>query len=72
MSTDPNIYIEVDAQAVVVRWTHRAPDGEHVFATLEEAKARVLVPAIAEQKAWAQCVRNIRALTPDDIAPSWG
>jgi hypothetical protein len=67
----PNVHIEVDAHAVNVRWTDKDPDGEHVFATLEEAKARAMRAAITERDAWAQCVRDARALTTADIAPSW-
>jgi hypothetical protein len=67
----PNVHIEVDAHAVNVRWTDKEPDGEHVFATLEEAKARAIRTAITERNAWMQCVRDAQALTMDDIAPSW-
>lgn len=66
-----NIWIEIDGGAVNAHWTTAAPDGERIFATLAEAKARVLGPAVSEREAWAQCVRDIRAFTKTDIAPAW-
>jgi hypothetical protein len=67
-----NIRIELDAGAFNARWTNEDPDGEFVFTTLKEAKARALNGAIAERDAWAQCVRDIRTFSLDEIAPSWG
>lgn len=66
-----NIRIDVDAAAINMRWTNADPDGEFVFATLQEAKARALSAAIPERDAWASCVREIRSFTLDKIAASW-
>lgn len=66
-----NIFVEIDAHAVVMRWTDREPDGDHVFATLQEAKERALRAATDEQKSWAKCVRDIRSFTLDEVAPAW-
>lgn len=72
LETPPmNIRIDVDAAAINMRWTNARPDGEFVFRTLKDAKARALSSAISERDAWADCVRNIRDFTLDQVAESW-
>lgn len=66
-----NIRIDLDAAAFNARWTGEEPDGEFVFPTLKEAKARALNGATAERDAWASCVRDIRSFTLDEVSPAW-
>lgn len=65
-----NIRVEVDAGDVRFEWTDEEPgdSGEgSVWETLAEAKRQALDEAIPERDSWAQCVRQIRGTTLDDV-----
>ena len=64
--TTRNIRVEIDL-GCSFHWTDDPPDGEYVFATLDEARARAILTMREEIRNWQAGIRDAKETTEEDV-----